>query len=252
MTDEKKFELHPELAKSIPQPDSNPEEAVQVQESVVEEPVRDELSQPEPQPIKKSPQESFNELKKAKERAERERDELLRQIQQKPANIEEDLEIRINPEDLVEGKHLNKYEKKLKKLEQQLQQYQQQTVSMSVETRLKTMYPDFDKVVSADNISALNENYPELAATLRSSNDLYNTGVSAYTLIKKLGISQSSDYSNEKERIQQNLAKPRSVKSISPHQSDSPLTQVNAFSEGLTDELKKQLHKEMIQAMKAK
>jgi hypothetical protein len=246
-----KYEVHPEIAKTMaPQAEEQQEQELTHEEAP--QVVRDEVSQPEKELLPQ--QRDFKELREAKKRIERERDELARKLQetlQPKQTQEEDLDIRINPEDLVEGKHLSKYDKKIRKLEEQLKHYQQQNVSISAETRLKSMYPDFDKVVSAENISQLNETYPELAYTLRSSTDLYNTGVSAYTLIKKLGIHQDDNYVQERERVQKNMAKPRSVASIAPQQSESPLTQVNAFSNGLTDDLKKQLHKEMIDAMKA-
>jgi len=250
----KTYEIHPELqntqpfeAQEIEQPDEQVQEQPEVQE--------------EPKPQQESVQaKNFRQIKELKERAEWERDELRRRLesyetskqQVKPQEIEEQ-DININPDDLVEGKHLNKYDKKIRKLQDDLRIYQQQTQLAATETRLKNQYPDFDKVVSKDNIEQLKANYPELAETLNaSSTDLYSKAVSAYTLIKKLGISPDDVYQQDREKAIKNAAKPRPLASVSPQQGESPLSKANAFANGLTDELKDQLRKEMYAAMKNK
>jgi hypothetical protein len=92
--------------------------------------------------------------------------------------------------------------------------------------------------------------YPELAETLGSSSNLYGKAVSAYTMIKNLGIYQEDQYSPDKQKAQANAAKPRPLASVGTQQGDSPLTRANAFAEGLTDDLKRQLRKEMAEAIK--
>lgn len=225
---------------------SQAEEAMQeVQEQVQQEPqvVRPEIE------VESSQAKNFRQLKEAKERAERERDELLKHIQtqqrpqQESESVDEDFDI--NPDDIVEGKHLKKYYEKIKKLEKKLQQTQQQSVAMTTEAKLKAQFPDFDKVVNKDNIESLKYAYPELANTLNASTDLYSTAVSAYTMIKKLGIAQEDLYEADRERVQKNAAKPKPLVSIAPQKSESPLSNANAFANGLTPELQKQLWKEM-------
>ncbi len=46
-------------------------------------------------------------------------------------------------------------------------------------------------------------------------------------------------------RIQKNASKPKPLASVNPQQGDSPLSRANAFANGLTEELKDQLRKEM-------
>jgi hypothetical protein len=94
--------------------------------------------------------------------------------------------------------------------------------------------------------------YPEVAATINSSSDLYNQASSAYTLIKKLGIHNPDAYKAEKAIVQENAAKPRPTASLSPQTGDSPLSNANAFANGLTDDVKKQLYREMLDSMKNK
>ena len=202
-----------------------------------------------------SPENSFKQLRAKAERAERERDELMRRLAEveaksRPQQPQEDEDFRIGDDEIAEGKHLSKIAKKMKKLEEQIANYQQQTNVSTTEARLKAQYPDFDKVVNKENIELLRESYPDVAATLNSSSDLYNTASSAYTLIKKLGIAQEDKYAEDRARAQTNAAKPRPLTSISPQGADSPLSRANAFAGPLTDDLKKTLHREMIEAIK--
>ncbi len=239
------------------------------------EPVRDEMSLPIEQlaetmetldqevvekPIVKptAPQESWKILREKAERAERraqEAEQLLEQYNNRPnqiSNNDEDLSFSVDEDSLVEGKHLTKVDKKIQRLENQLKQYQQQATLNTAESKLKAQYPDFDHVVSSENLANLKAAYPEIAHTINSSSDLYSKAVSAYTMIKKLGISEPVDeYKADKEMARKNAAKPRPMASISPQQGDSPLTKANAFATGeLTPELKAQLWKETNQYRK--
>lgn len=196
-------------------------------------------------------------LRESKERAERERDELIRRLesieaQQKQSqvpqeNIPEDYSIA--PDDLVEGKHLSKYDREISALKKQLQSYQQQTSATAIEAKLHSQFSDFQNVVNADNVAMLRELHPEIAQSISANTDLYSKAVSTYKLIKQLGIVPQNTYDQERARAHQNATKPRPLASVSTQQGDGALSRANAFANGLTDELKKQLHKEMIEAM---
>lgn len=248
-----------EIEQTEPIEAAEPEEVEQVEaaqpeeqevEEVVEEPVR--------KAAKPTPAESFRELKAAKEReererqrAERERDEYaakLRELEQRAQQTkvsEPEEDYTLNPDDIVEGKHLTKVDKKLRNLEHQLKAYEQQVTLNNIQARLKSQYPDFDSVVNAENIDILRQDHPEIMKTLNASTDLFATGVTAYTMIEKLGISKRLQMQADTARIQKNAAKPRPSASVSPQYGDSPLAKANAFANGLTDELKEQLRKEM-------
>jgi len=216
-----------------------------------------------PAPIAEAPKESpaelnFRALRQTAQRYERERDEALKRLQDLEATRvqteqpEED--VRYNPEDLVEGQLLSKVEtkvnKKLRKLEEELNRYKQQSAESSVEYKIKSQFPDFDSVVSKENIEALRAIEPELAQTLNASNDLYAKAVSAYKMIKKLGIDQSDPYAADKERVQKNMSKPRPTNLVAPQQGDSPLSSANAFADGISKEMKAALYKEMQDAIR--
>lgn len=225
-----------------------------------------EQQQPEPQaaPAPSHTQEetaqakNFRQLREKAERSERERLELLRKIEEyehqrtrTATEPEEDLSISLGNDEIAEGKHLSKLVKTVRKLEAKVSQYEQKSSQLASQALLKAQYPDFDTVVNAGAIEMLRNEFPETAASLVSNPDEYSRAVAAYKLIKRLGYSQdnAAQYDVQKERIDANLAKPRPLSSISPQQAESPLSRVNAFENGLTQDLQKQLWKEMQEAM---
>lgn len=199
----------------------------------------------------------FDVLRRAREEAERERDELKRRLEQleaarnktPKAEHQEEEHYSIGEDDFVEGKHLKRYDSEIKRLKKEINEYKQQSYAQTVETRLKSQYRDFDSVVNKENLEILSSAYPEIASTLQSSPDLYSKAVSAYTMIKKFGIVDTKDYTQSKAKTQSNVAKPKPAASInSQGMTESPLSQANAFANGLTPELKAQLYREMIEA----
>ena len=157
----------------------------------------------------------------------------------------------MNDDDIVEGRTVSKVNKKIQNLERKLAQYEAQNPQATIENKLRQQYPDFDQVVSRSNVDILQTEYPEILQTLRSGTDMYAQGVSAYTMIKKLGIVPDDGITNL-SRIRANTAKPRTATSIQSQKGDSPLTKANPFAEGLTEELKAQLLKDMNAAIRNK
>lgn len=217
-----------------------------------EESIENSLLLPEPAPttpphVGEQAQEdslsrNFKAVKEKARQLERERDEALKMAreaierQKNPQGISELDLSSINPDDLVEGKHLTKVAQDMQALKQQLYLENQKA-------RLRSQYPDFDKVVNRDTIETFQLAYPELASSLNSTQDVYAAGVSAYTLFRKFGIVNESD--PEKEVAKKNAAKPRPLTSVSPQQGETPMSRANAFANGLTGDLKKQLWEEM-------
>lgn len=231
-------------------------------EEIVESVQPEKISQEQtPQETAAQPQQetaaqlSWRQLREKAEQAERKAQELERIIanqrkeHQQQASNDDDDEISIQPDDLVEGKHLNKYNKKLRKLEQQLSEYKNHSSELVAENRIKQEFPDFDKVVNEESLYILQTQFPELAQSIKSNPDLYSKAKAAHLAITKLGINPNDvNINNNQNIIDKNLSKPRPVASIAPQVGDSPLTRANAFANGLTDELKQQLYKEMIDA----
>lgn len=218
----------------------------------------------EEQPIvpiaKPAAQESWKTIRDRMAQAEKrtqELEEALKHAQSKPKEVEvseEDLSIDLDEDALAEGKHLKKVDKRFQKMQRELDQYKQQAAVAhqqsalnEVKMKLKNQYPDWDQVFTDENMARLQLQEPEIYHTLNSSSDTYRSGVSAYKMIKQLGIASPEDvYSSDKAQAQRNAAKPKVLASISPQQGDSPLSKANAFANGnLTDDLKKSLWREM-------
>ena len=186
---------------------------------------------------------------RAKDSAERERDAYFKKLQeidqqQAAAKAAAPPKPELGDDDLAEGRHI-------KELRKEIESYKQQMYKTTVETRIKSNFPDFDSVVTTNTVEKLNMAYPELAATLSASGDLYNTAASAYTMIKKLGLYDGRDHESNRETVHKNSTKPRPLSSVSPQQGESPLSHANAFAQGLTPELKKKLAKEVADARRA-
>ena len=232
-----------------------------VEEEVTPE-QQEEVSQEEPEV---APQQNeltgqalrFKTLREARERAEHERDALksqldrMQQSETSTHSASQPQDYTIAPDDLVEGKHLSKYDRDIKNLKDQLDNYRQQSIEAAVEARVQGQFPDFNSVVSKENIEMLKTAYPEVANTLNSSTDLYSKAVSAYTMIKQLGILTDPAVARQHSLAQRNAAKPRSTASVNAQPGgDGPLSRANAFAEGLTKENKAALYREMLEAKK--
>jgi len=200
-----------------------------------------------------SQQVNFKALRLEKERLERENFKALKQIeelQKKAEKPDEDMDLEMSDDDLFEGKHYKKIQRQLKKQKEDLEQYQAQIKMTTTEAKLKAQYSDFDKVVNEETIKRLTKEEPEIADTISSTQNLYSKAVSAYKMIKKLGIYVEDNYAPDRDVVQRNSLRPKTSASVSPQQGDSPLTRANEFASGLTPELKKQLWREMEDAAK--
>jgi DNA repair exonuclease SbcCD ATPase subunit len=245
------------LAGLPPVPDESESATAQVQVSTPE------VSKSTPKPAS-GQQENFRILRERAERAEREREEYSRklaEIEAKSKHIEqvpeEDLEVNLGADEIAEGKHLSKIGRKMKQLEQKIAEAEQkriqlekQSESNAIIANIKADFPDIDKVVNEATMEALRQRSPEIEKTIRSSNDLYSKAAAAYRIIKDMGLYVDDAYAADKAKVQSNMAKPRSTAAVSG--TSSPLSQADIFANGLTPELKDRLHKEMIEAIKAR
>ncbi len=225
------------------------QEHVQEQQPEVQEEQSQELQAQQKKDV--SAAENLKRLREKADRAERERDEAVRivkELKERSSSTEDDLGI--NADELVEGKHLSKVSKKIRKLEEEIGAYKAHSEQVAIESRIKNTYNDFDKIVSEESITRLKEEYPELAESIINTPNLYNKAVAAYTMIKKLGIVSEDKFDQERQLAQKNANKPRTLTSISPQQGDTPLSRANAFANGLTDDLKSELRREMEEARK--
>lgn len=246
--------------------DSSIEDVNETGQDTQHNPELDKSNQEDSERIQKTTSEgyqarNFAELREQAKKAERERDEALRRLQQVESDRvqqkQKEQESEPNPfdfggndDDLAEIKHLKAIAKRQQELEKRLQQYQQQSTQMTAEARLKSQYQDLEKVVNDENIRRLQEEDPDLAMSLQHNPDPYTKYAAAYKAIKRMGIYQEDNYEADRKRAQVNANKPRPLASVAPQQGNSPLTRANAFANGLTSELKSKLIKEMQDARK--
>lgn len=238
----------------LPEIEAQPDQ--QVQEN--QQPVLTELpTQPSAEPTESPQQMRFRELREAKLRAEWERDDYARRLREaqqqhiQPQKIEEDEDYGVSPEDILDGKQLAKVMKKERernerRTQELLRQQQQAFAANVVENRLRAEMPDIDSVVNNETVAQLKQQYPELAQSLAANTDTYSQMKSAYTLMRKLGIGQQAqptyDFSADKMKIAQNLAKPKPIQTVSKRQS--PLAQAEGGDGYLTEEMRTAIWKE--------
>jgi len=251
-------------AETITQPE--PEQAPPVAEAATHE----TYEQPQPTAVQRPKKDfatlsaekdaSIRAMRELKERAEWERDQAMKLLkenreylqsypqQQKQQQYEEP-ETELSDADVVQAKHVKKILspvlQELKAVKEELNTYRKQTAVSTDELRLKASYPDFDRIVTMDNVKAFANAYPELAKSIDAGSDVYAKGSSVYTLIKQFGIGQDQQLQQQQDLIQKNLSKPRPISSVSPQTGSSPLTRANPFANGMTKEVEDALRAEM-------
>lgn len=193
---------------------------------------------------------NFQKLRNVKDQLERENQELKNWKQQYEKSYQQqvpqsDDDIGIDDDDIVEGKVVKRLYNEIKNLKRS---YENEKLA-TIPDRLRSKFSDFDNVVTPQNIEKLKNSEPELYSSIVSGSDLYSKGVSAYKTLKAMGIVKDDPYIADKERVQQNQQKPMSVQAI---RGQGALSDANAFSKGLTPELRKQLQEEMFEAVKAR
>jgi len=261
-----KYGTEPVVEEAPVQEEEAPIEEAPIEEEAPaeEQEVAQEVVAEEPEPAKKvtDKEENMRVLRERYERSERSRDELSQQVQdlqgryreqepQKTKEPEEDFDdLQFEPDDLAEGKHLLKLVKKIKNLEEKLDRNAANAQVSTAEIKVKRDFPDFEKVASQENLKKLREMDPDLADAILSAPGIYKKHALAYKMVKQMGIYIEDNHTKERAVAVNNASKPRPLASISPQRGDSPLSKANAFAGGLTEDLKKQLHKEMIEAMK--
>ena len=246
---------------------SEPEQDSDIEDDSNQQGQEEAAEVPQQKSSNRSVAENLRNLREARERAEWERDTLRNQLeqmqrygQQKQQPVEELPEVEQEPQfdfaddALMEGKQVKKVfssvNKELQAVKKQLKQFHSQSSEMAVEAKIKAVYPDFDDVVSVENVARLNADYPEIAKTLRDTPDIWNKASSAYSIMKKFGIYRDKSFDEDKMKAIKNAQKPRPVASVNPQHGDSPLSKANAFANGLTPDLRKQMLKEMAEARK--
>ena len=228
------------------------EEAVaQPAESGQENDERQDEVQEEQQPQRRNVEYNWAEARRRMQDLERrtqeQADELAR-LRMQPKQAEEDDLATLADDDIVTAAQARKLAQKMAR--QVAEDVVRQREHASLDDRVKAKFPDYDQVVSMENIETLKQTEPELAMSLQAmSADPYAQAVAAYKLLKKVGLGQGvvREMSNDKKKALQNIKKPIPAQTVA---KQSAIGSAHMFENGLTPEAKKQLWKEMQEASK--
>lgn len=184
-------------------------------------------------------EEQKRQLEQMKERERLYQQELMKFT--KPVTNEEPAE-NFADDDLLTAAQAKRVAEKI--AEQKFKSLWQQTEDAKAEDNLRREFPDYDAVVTPENLQKLARENPEILESLQATPRLYAKGKTAYKFLKTM---VNPDFVESKEKIQTNSAKPRSSSSLG---ASGALSQASLFERGLTPDLKKQLLEEMIQSAK--
>ena len=207
---------------------------------------------PPPAPIKATDEEhNWREVRRSMDELHRRNEELERRIQAKEAQSvpQADELANLRDDDIVTVQQAKKLAERHAKTVAEKVIKDREAATLS--DRITAIYPDFDHVVSPENVETLRTQEPELYAGLqRLADDPLSQAKGAYKLLKKLGLGEmSEDMARNKAKIAENSKKPVSVQSVT--KQSSAIGDVHKFDGGLTPEMKKRYNKEMLDAIKA-
>tara|TARA_R110002126_G_scaffold4874_3_gene25132 strand:+ start:786 stop:1538 length:753 start_codon:yes stop_codon:yes gene_type:complete len=108
--------------------------------------------------------------------------------------------------------------------------------------RLQAKYTDFNDVVNPDSIATLEENEPELAATIADLKDPYKMGMQTYRFIKALGVQADVPGRRHAKEVEKKIEK--NEKTIQSPQAYNKRPMAQAFQ--ATEAEKSKLFEEMM------
>jgi hypothetical protein len=189
--------------------------------------------------------EARRKMQELERRAEEQQELIYRLQNQNP--VEEDDLAKLADDDIVTAKQARRLAENMAR--QVADEAIREREASTVDERLKNRFSDFDAVVTRENIETLKSQDPELAMSLYAlAHDPYAQAVAAYKLLKKQGIGDMAKNQPQKAKALENSRKPVSVQSVT---KSSAIGEVHKFENGLTPELRKELWKEMQQAIKS-
>ena len=135
-----------------------------------------------------------------------------------------------------------------KKLSENDRRHTLEEVRRYEEEILRLKFPDFDEVLTQENISELEKTDREIAELLvKSQEPAIKVQQAAYKLIKKNLAAKSSSATMERRKAEANAAKPMSIQAAP---KGSAMANLSNYERRLTPELMKSLYEEMNEAIK--
>jgi hypothetical protein len=154
-----------------------------------------------------------------------------------------DDDIGADPDDYLQVKHFKKnasrLANKLSESDRRLQELNDRVERYGAQAALSKI-PDFDQVVTDENIATLRRLYPEDVEAVMSSPNLTHKAKAMYNMINKYGIAPSG-MRNAEEQIAKNKTKP-SAPGNSGQTPQTPLSKLNDYDRRtMTEERRKQV-----------
>ncbi len=245
------------IYEDIPQTPIQPEseEAPPVAEAKAPEPTQ--AIQEQERRRKYTEEYNFAELRRLQEQKDRELELMRREIDQlrqqsyKPQPKDD---LGVAKDAFAEVQHVERIvESRLKEQEDRYRRQLEQERQLQAERALTLQYKDLYQVLSPENLRRLEQEEPELAASIAANPDTYSAKIAAYKQIKKLGISEEN-YNAQRvnERLAQNLQRPKNPAALAPRQGSQALAAApttSGFAETITDDMASRYRKEMEDAI---
>lgn len=149
------------------------------------------------------------------ERELRKKDEMLEKAmnmamtQSKPQEIDE-LEQLDDSEFIPKGKQKKLVKKEVEPLQKEIEALKNKLIQQEqaqILSNIRIKYSDFDQIVNAETLAKLDEQEPELAATIASMNDPYKMAIQSYKYIKALNITEPSSTNRRAKEIEEKIEK---------------------------------------------
>ncbi len=180
---------------------------------------------------------NFREMRERQKMLERERDEERRQrieLQQaltkqyhQPAAQEQSRQ-RLQRDDIPDVGYV---EDELASIREEQRRERERIAFAHAELKVAQQYPDYEKMLSDDNIKELERREPEMWSSIKNNPDPYARMISAIKAVRSANIYVKDAPIPEKKAVQANLAKPKAVNSLNPSSGGTgALAQAHAFS----------------------
>ena len=187
---------------------------------------------------------SWKELREEGRRTKVERDEAIRLLKMidennrrnQPQNKKEEDNFDINSlsdEEYSDNKVLKKVirqqQSEYKRLKEDVSHNLQVSYQRDVEHRLNSRYPDYESIVTNDNLERLKYERPSMFKSISHNPDVYDQAVSAYEAIRDFGIYKPKTFSREDSQMAKNKGKPKQSPVIPPKKKDSSLDRIDSY-----------------------
>lgn len=184
---------------------------------------------------------NFAELRRMQDQKDRELELMRREIDQLRQNsYKPQVKDELPKDALAEVHQVEKIvELRLREQQERYDRQLQQERQVHAERSLNAQYKDLYQVLSPENLRRLEQEEPELAASIASNPDTYSAKIAAYKQIKKLGITEDNYNSvRMNERLAQNLQRPKNPAALAPRQGSQALQSApvtSGFADTITD-----------------